>query len=161
MPNNTQIKQLTPGSVIAVRYSMYKHFAIVSDKYNSDGLPYLISLSYRTRGVQEEPWDTVVGNRNFEKSLIQGNDSTKTILSRARSCTGKSIKYQLFTFNCEHFVRYAHGLAVESVQVKRTLRGAALGAASCIVLPNLTITRLVVATTVAAVTSLKNSLNEI
>ena len=165
MHTDNQNNQLSPGSVIAVRYPMYKHFAIVSDNHigtngNKD-MPNLISLSYRTQGVQEESWDTVVGNRSIEKSLIQGNDSTNIILSRARSCIGKSIKYQLFTFNCEHFVRYAHGLPIESIQVKRTLNGAALGFASCVLVPNLTIARLAIITTVTAATSLRKSLEEI
>jgi hypothetical protein len=164
MPKYLDDSQLTPGSVIAVRYTMYKHFAIVSDKHSEDNgkyMPNLISLSYRAHGVKAEPSETVVGNRNIEKSLIQGNDSTDMVLSRARSCIGKAIKYQLFTFNCEHFVRYAHGLTVESIQVKRALHGAVLGAASCVLLPNLTITRLAIMTTTGAVTFLRKSLRNI
>ena len=161
MTKSTQSKLLTPGSVIAVRYPMYKHFAIVSDKNDDEDMPNLISLSYRNHGVKEESWNTVVGSHNFETSLIQGSDSTKVVLSRARSCIGRSIKHQLLTFNCEHFVRYAHGLTVESVQVKNTLRGAALGVASCIVLPNVTLSRIAIMTTVVAATSLRRSLDKI
>ena len=59
MHNDIEPSLLEPGTVIAVRYTMYKHFAIVSDRI-SNGMPNLISLSYRTSGVQEEPWDIVV-----------------------------------------------------------------------------------------------------
>ena len=117
-------KQLTPSTVIAIRYSMYKHFAIVSDTHDSNsnsGLPNLISLSYRTRSIQDEPWETVVGDNKIEKSIIQGNYSEKQVLARARSYMDKNIKYKLFTFNCEHFVRYAHGLPIESIQIKSCL----------------------------------------
>jgi len=164
MLNNIKSHQLAPGTVIAVRYPMYKHFAIVSEAYiqNDRGYrPKLISLSYRTGGVQEEPWESVVGNQDIEVSPIQGKLTTEQILSRARSCIGRKIKYHLFTFNCEHFVRYAHGLPVESVQVNQALQGAALGAVSCMLVPNLTITRFAVLTTAGAVTALRKSLDDL
>ena len=153
-------KQLTPGTVIAIRYPLYKHFAIVSDR-NIDKLPQLISLSNRNKGVREESWQTVVENRTIERSSINGSLSMEEILSNARSCINKNIKYKLFTFNCEHFARYVHGLPIESVQVKQTLYGALIGAASCALLPNLSITRVAVMTTAAAVTSLRKSLYKI
>ena len=156
--------QLTPGTVIAIRHPMYKHFAIVSDRYDSNSsnnLPNLISLSYRTHGVQEEAWETVVGKHNIEKSFIKGNYSSQQILSRARSYKAKNIKYQLFTFNCEHFVRFAHGLPIESIQVKRAINGAALGAASCMLLPKLTVARFAMMTAAGAIASLKKSLDNI
>lgn len=164
MSTDISLNQLTPGTVIAVRYSMYKHFAIVSDNREDnkiDGMPNLISLSYRTHGVQEEPWHTVVGNRNIEKSNIQGSCPTELVLSRAREFIDRKVKYQLFTFNCEHFVRYAHGLPMESIQVKRALHGAVIGAATCALLPNLTVARFAVMTAAGAATSLRKSLDKL
>lgn len=151
---------LEAGTVIAIRYTMYKHFAIVSDRL-INGIPNLISLSYRTSKVQEEPWDIVVGNRSIEQSFIKGDYSKEVVLSRARSCIDKNIKYELLTFNCEHFARYAHGLPIESVQVKQAIYGAVLGAASCLLLPKLTIARFVALTTAGAVTSLRKSLHKL
>ena len=139
---------------------MYKHFAIVSDRI-SDGMPNLISLTYRTSRVKEEPWDIVVGNRSIEQSFIKGDYSKEVVLSRARNCIDKNIKYELLTFNCEHFARYAHGLPIESIQVKRAIYGAALGAASCVLLPKLTVARFAMLTTAGAVTSLKKSLHKL
>lgn len=158
--NCINLIELKPGKVIAIQYSLYKHFAIISDCFDN-GMPKLISLSYHASGVQEESWHDVVGDREFKESYIKGNYTKETILARARSCLGKDIKYNLFTFNCEHFARYAHGLPVESIQVKRAIYGAALGAASCVLLPKLTIARLFIATTAGAVTSLKSSLSKI
>ena len=123
---------LLPGDVIAIHHHFYKHFAIVSDQrstYNGFTLPNLISLSYRTGTVQEEPWHLVVRDNAIEKSTIAGNKSSRSVLSRARTCILLEIQYDLLTFNCEHFVRYTHGLPIESMQVKNTIYGAALGAA--------------------------------
>jgi hypothetical protein len=153
-------KLLTPGTVIAIRYLMYKHFAIVSDR-KTNNMPNLISLSYRSKGVLEESWQTVVGDRAVEQSSIMGNYSNENVLSNARRCINKNIKYKLLTFNCEHFVRYIHGLPIESVQVKQTLYGAILGATSCALLPNLTIARFAIMTTAGAATSLRKSLGRI
>ncbi|MFK7815583.1 MAG: lecithin retinol acyltransferase family protein [Gammaproteobacteria bacterium] len=158
--NCINLSDLKPGKVIAIQYSLYKHFAIISDCFDN-GMPKLISLSFHTSGVQEETWHNVVGDHPIEESYIKGNYTKEVILARARSCFSKDIKYNLFTFNCEHFARYAHGLPVESIQVKRAIYGAALGAASCALLPKLTIARFVIATTVGATTSLKNSLSKI
>ncbi len=152
--------KLKPGSVISIRYPFYKHFAIVSDRY-TNGKPNLISLSHRTTGVQEEPWDLVVGNRPYEGSNIKGTDCTDVILKRARSYIGANIRYNLVTFNCEHFVRLAHGLAIQSKQVQQTLNGAIIGAVTCLFLPNVTITRFAILVSTSAITSLKSSLNEL
>lgn len=151
---------LPPGSVISIRYSLYKHFAIVSDCF-VDGKPNLISLSHRTGRVLEESWDTVVGKQPIELSRIQGTESASAVLTHARSFISRDIKYNLFTFNCEHFVRLVHGLPVKSKQVRRTLYGAMLGIASCLFLPKITLARLAILISVGAVTSLKSSLHKI
>ena len=163
-PKKKHSISLLPGDVIAVRYPMYKHFAIVSDQedtFHGVTTPNLISLSYRTGTVQEESWHIVVGNKAVEKSTISGNKPSRSVLSRARTCMQLGIQYDLLTFNCEHFVRYAHGLAIESIQVKNTLYGAAIGAASCLLLPKVTVTRFALIAATGAITSLQHSLNKI
>lgn len=150
----------TPGTVVSIRYPMYKHFAIISDRV-SNNMPMLLSLSYRRNGIKEESWSTVVGGRPIERSNIQGTYPMDIVVQRARSCIDKDIKYALFNFNCEHFVRYVHGLPVESIQVKRAVYGAIFGAASCLLLPKLTIVRLAIFATTGAAASLKNSLHKI
>ncbi|QMU60565.1 MAG: hypothetical protein GKR92_02180 [Gammaproteobacteria bacterium] len=160
MHNDINPTQLIPGTVIAIRYPMYKHLAIVSD-HIMNGMPNLISLSFRTNGAEEEPWSTVVGNHTVEQSYIQGHHPKEIVLLRARSYINKNIKYKLLTFNCEHFARYAHGLSIESIQVKRALYGAILGAVTCALLPKFTVTRLALIITASTVTSLKSSLHKI
>ena len=155
---------LAPGTIIAVRYSMYKHFAIVSDRLdvkNTKLLPMLISLSHRTGIIKEEPWNTVVGDKCIELSSISGQYSSSQVLSRARKCMNHNLRYNLLYFNCEHFVRYAHGLPMESTQVKQAFYGAFVGATTCLFLPKITLARFGFMVTVGAVTSLRNSLNKI
>ena len=161
MPTNSlKPPALTPGQVIAIRHPLFKHFAIVSDCFDND-TPRLISLSYRKSSVQEERWQDVVGNRQFEISNIEGHYSREIILARARRYLSCDIKYNLITFNCEHFARLIHGLPVESVQVKHAVYGAIFGAASCALLPNITLARLAIATSTGAATALKTSLRKL
>lgn len=154
-----QIKY-SPGSVLSIRYPLYKHFAIVSDQ-STNGKPNLISLSYRTGTVCEEAWDTVVDGRPIEPSSIMGNYSSELILKRTRQYIQNNLRYSLLKFNCEHFVRLAHGLPVESKQVQRTITGAIFGAGSCLILPNVTVARFAFLTSMGAISSLKSSLNNV
>ncbi len=155
---------LRAGDVVAIRHPLYKHFAIISDKSNEHKghtYPNLISLSYRTGTVLEESWHQIVGNNKVEISQIKGIEPQHVIVERARKCIDKNIKYDLLTFNCEHFVRYAHGLPIESIQVQKVISGAIIGAASCMLLPKYTALRFALMTTTGAIASLKNSLNKL
>lgn len=159
-----KLSDLQAGDVIAIRYPLYKHFAIVSDQNNEFlgiNYPNLISLSNRTGTVLEESWHLVVGNKPVEKTRISGNEPRQVILNRAREAIEMNIKYELLSFNCEHFVRYVHGLPIKSIQVRKTFYGAAIGAASCMLLPKVTAMRIAIATTSGAITSLKGSLNKL
>ena len=159
--DTNQIKQpLAAGSIISVRYPLYKHFAIVSD-CSTNGKPDLISLSYRTGSVLEEPWDLVVGNKTYECSPIKGADPADIVIRRARSYIDSEISYNLLTFNCEHFVRLVHGLPMQSIQVQKTIYGAVIGATTCLFLPKLTIARFTLLVSIGAIASLKNSLNKL
>lgn len=160
MDTNQTKHPLVAGSVISVRYPLYKHFAIVSDS-STNGKPNLISLSYRTAGVLEEPWELVVGNRHYECSQIKGADTANVVLKRARSYIDTEIKYNLLAFNCEHFVRLAHGLPMQSKQVQKTIYGAVVGATTCLFLPKITIARFALLVSTGAIASLKNSLNKL
>ncbi len=151
---------LSPSLVISIRYPLYKHFAIVSDR-SIDGKPNLISLSYRAGAVLEEPWDTVVGKYPIELSSIRGGDSAEVVLKRARNYLNSEINYNLLTFNCEHFVRLVHGLPAESRQVQRALYGAIIGTATCLLLPKITLARFALLASAGAITSLKSSLHKI
>ena len=162
--NTTMTESLRPGDVIAVHHHLYKHFAIVSDQnsaFQGISMPNLISLSSRTGTVREEPWHVVVENKVVTKSSISSRKPRNSVLSRARSCILLDIQYDLLSFNCEHFVRFAHGLPIESIQVKNTLYGTALGVASCLLLPKTTLLRFALLATTGGLAGLKHSLSKI
>jgi len=74
---------LSAGDIVTIRYPLYKHFAIVSDRnslYQGTAYPDLISLSNRTGTVSEEPWQKVVGSMCVEKSLLSGAESLYAML---------------------------------------------------------------------------------
>ncbi len=115
---------LLPGDTVAVVYDTFNHYAIVSDR-KTDGMPNLIALSQRRGTVQEEIWQRGTQGATVRKSHIGGALPAQEVLDKARSLIGKPT-YKLFTNNCEHFVRWAHGLPVESKQVAGGVTGAAL-----------------------------------
>lgn len=104
-----------PGTIIEVDFRLFKHPALVSDAYGSDGLPTVIHNSLRFGGVRETTWTDCVGNWPFR---VAGNVGylAPVVLMRARSAIGTP--YDLFKFNCDHFVRWACGLKPESPQLR-------------------------------------------
>ncbi len=148
--------EFSPGTVIEVCYPIFKHYAIVSDR-SVDGRPTLISLSRRTNAVTEEPWGQVTQGRRINISPIQGQLPGHTVVANARAClTAKDLRWNLLTCNCEHFVRLVHGLPVESNQVQSAVKGAVIGALSTLLLPQITLTRMVLFAGTGVITGLRH-----
>ena len=95
---------------------VYHHYAIVSDRLH-DGKPMLISLSYRTGSVMEEPWDEVARGSSVQLSNLQSSLDAGEVVARARARIG-NVRYNLLKNNCEHFVRDVLGLPARSRQVE-------------------------------------------
>ena len=104
------------GSPVKIGRRVYHHYAIVSDRLH-DGKPMLISLSYRTGSVAEEPWDEVVRGRSVRRSDLTSKFDAGEVLARARARIGNT-RYNLLKNNCEHFVRDVMGLPARSRQVE-------------------------------------------
>jgi hypothetical protein len=66
------------------------------------------------------PWHDFAKNRAVHVSDITGDDPYQAFLN-AKASMGKP--YNLFNFNCEHFVRYCHGLPITSHQTKKIVSG--------------------------------------
>ncbi len=148
--------QISPGAVIEVCYPIFKHYAIVSDR-SVDGRPTLISLSRRTNAVTEEPWGQVTQGRRINISAIQGQLPGDIVVANARACIkANDLRWNLLTFNCEHFVRLVHDLPVESTQVQSAAKGAIIGALSTLLLPQVTLTRVVVFAGTGVITGLRH-----
>ena len=146
---------LNPGTVIEVCYPIFKHYAIVSDQF-VDGHPTLISLSRRTNTVTEEPWQQVTQGRRVNISPIHGQLPGDIVVANARACVrAKDLRWNLLTFNCEHFVQLVHGLPVESGQVQNAVKGAVIGALSTLLLPKVTLTRMMLLAGTGVITGLR------
>lgn len=105
---------LNPGTIVQINFGLYKHPGIVSDR-TMNSMPMVISNSFRKRGVYEEPWEDFSNGKEFNYKGYPGILSPDEVLSRARSRIGTG--WNLFNWNCEHFVRWSHGLKSRSPQV--------------------------------------------
>ncbi len=75
-------------------------------------------------GVAEQPWDQFREGKQVQVEGYPGQLPYYEVLHRARSRIGSP--YHVTEFNCDHLVNEAHGLPLESVQVKVTLSIAAV-----------------------------------
>lgn len=102
------------GQVLKTSRLFYKHIGIVTDRWES-GEQLVICCSNRRGKVVEERLSEFLGG--FLPELVD-EPTTLTnseILSRARAKLGQ--RYDLFTWNCEHFVSHALGRKPESPQL--------------------------------------------
>lgn len=105
--------------IIAIKIFNAWHYAIVA----TDMLGNITLVSFRgeKNRITEEPWHEVVGDRKWRYATeIQPAVTYPTMINHARSLIGFS-GYNLLKRNCEHFVRWAAGLKVESIQVQNAL----------------------------------------
>lgn len=117
---------LSPATVIEVDCGLYKHAALVTDVFGADGFPTVIHNSMCFGGVQETTWAECVQNRTYTIAWSADTLTAPFVLIRARSAIGS--RYNLLTFNCDHFIRWVFGLRPESPQLKAW---AALGLFAC------------------------------
>lgn len=103
-----------PGTVVAVSVGTVDHVGILTDQIVG-GAPTVISNSMRAGGVAEDPLHTFGGGREIRVLGHPGHLSQREVLRRARSQLGK--RWRLFSWNCEHFVHWAHGLKPSSPQL--------------------------------------------
>ena len=112
----------TAGSVVWVPiYLIYRHRGIVSDRWLG-GMPMVICNDSRF-GVIEQTWDQFREGKQVQVEGYPGQLPYYEVLRRARSRIGSP--YHVTEFNCDHLVNEAHGLPLESSQLKVTLSIAA------------------------------------
>lgn len=105
------------GTIISTHRGLYKHVGLLAESQ--------LGLERRVISLNPGP----VGQQVKEESLAsftQGKDwvvepteaalPASVILGRARS--GQHPPYSWIGFNCEHFVRFAHGQATKSPQIR-------------------------------------------
>lgn len=103
-----------PGTVLSSGRIGYRHFGIVTDKY-VNGLPTVISNAGDHGKVVEQPLAEFHGKWDLKIEGYWGSLPYQEVLARGRGQVGSI--YSLFTWNCEHFVRFAHGIKPESPQL--------------------------------------------
>lgn len=104
-----------PGSVVGVRVGLITHVGIVTDRL-ADGQPMVISNSMRSGRVEEEPWYVFQGPFPLVSITRPANLPAWQVLSRARQKLGT--RWNLFSWNCEHFVAWAFGQQPNSPQLR-------------------------------------------
>jgi len=116
-----------PGTVVSLpTHVLFRHKGIVSDR-RSGGKPMVISNSARRGGVYEESWDEFSEGRQVSEEGYPGALPNFEVVARAREKIGS--RYNVFTWNCDSLVNYAHGLPSQSPQVALTLLLLGLGLA--------------------------------
>lgn len=123
----TQPHWPTPGTIVSVpAYIFFRHKGIVSDR-SQGGKPMVISNSARTGRIAEETWDAFTSGQPWKDEGHPGNLTAWEVLYRAR--TAPRVRYNAFTWNCEGFVAYCHGLPPVSPQLAAVVVVALVGAA--------------------------------
>lgn len=112
-----------PGTTLRYKIDGYWHYGIL---VNSG---YVIHNSkLHGRVIKESYWDFAAG-KNVEPYHCISSASLELACQRAHQYLGMA--YSLFTKNCEHFVRIAHGLIPESPQIQKAVIATAAGTVAC------------------------------
>ena len=104
------------GTVVRVRHGFYEHIAMLGD-HAMGGERAVVAFSAQAGGFVEEPFSAFARGRAVVIEGFLGSLPPVVVMQRARMKQGQA--YSLTEFNCEHFVRYAHGVPVESPQLRQ------------------------------------------
>jgi hypothetical protein len=118
-----ELWSLPPGTVLRVSHGLYDHVGLLSDRW-IDGERAVVSFSARNGGLIEEAFSQFASGRGVAAKGYPGQLPPLAVLARARALKGRA--YAWLTFNCEHFIRNAHGLPEESPQLRQWLFAATL-----------------------------------
>jgi len=109
------MNNLIPGTVVSTMVGPIGHFGIASDR-QIGGLQCIISCSQATGQVSEEPANIFTNGKKIKIHAYPGALSPSVVINRARSKLGTA--YNFLSWNCEHFIRWVHGIKVESPQLQ-------------------------------------------
>ncbi len=100
------------GTTLRINFGGFYHYGI------ADGTGGVIHNSKKKGKVTHEYEDEFSGGYPIETSEVTSENPSRAV-EIAKRCL--NLPYNLFSSNCEHFVRLVHGLDVESPQVQRYL----------------------------------------
>lgn len=104
------------GTVVRVRLGLYDHVAMLGDRAIG-GERSVVACSAQAGGFVEQPFSAFARGQAVVIEGYLGSLPPAVVMQRARMKRGQA--YSLSDFNCEHFVRYAHGVLVESPQLRQ------------------------------------------
>lgn len=100
-----------PGDILSIQYGGFKHYGIFI------GDDTVIHNSKQSKKVEQISIDGFADNKTINISDLIKADNSIEAIEKATSYLGMS--YNLFSENCEHFVRTACGLIKESTQIQK------------------------------------------
>ena len=101
-----------PGDVLCVQYTGFKHYGL----YIGNNL--VIHNSKKFKKVCEIALEEFADGKEIRASNIKAEDPSLAIQTAQKYI---NVPYDLFSENCEHFVRTVCGLAKESTQLQKYL----------------------------------------
>lgn len=106
-----------PGTVLSMPFFAGMHLGILTENGT------VLHNSRRVGRVAEESLVQFANGERVTLAGYPGRLPPRVVIARARSRIGQP--WNLAVFNCEHYVRWAHGLHPTSHQVEKYLTGAA------------------------------------
>jgi hypothetical protein len=116
LPVQQDIWTLPTGTVIRVSHGWYDHVALIGD-HISNGERTVLAFSAQANGLAEQLYSAFACGRRVTVDGYLGSLPPDIVMQRARLKHAQS--YSWTEFNCEHFVRYAHGVPIESPQLRQ------------------------------------------
>ncbi len=104
------------GTVVRVRHGLYDHLGLLGECMSGADRS-VLAFAAQAGGFIEQPFSEFAGGRQVTVDGYLGNLCPEVVLQRARSMQGRA--YSWLAFNCEHFVRYAHGVDIQSPQLRQ------------------------------------------
>ena len=108
------VDTLLPGTVVASSRGIYNHVGILSEQ--RAGSRRVIAASADHGRVVDQAIEEFAANRRLRVLGFLGSLPPMVVVTRARAMLGT--KYDLFRWNCDHLVHYAHGLSPKSPQIR-------------------------------------------
>lgn len=118
----SNLQQLLPGTVLRLNRGLYDHVALLGE-YAMFGERTVLSFGPNPNGLVEVGFSEFSGGNQVLVDGYLGQLPPEQVLSLARQLGQR--RYSWLAFNCEHFVRAAHAVTVESPQLGRAVLFAA------------------------------------
>src|SRR6478736_4584923 len=114
--SHTELSRYPAGTVVSIDCGFYRHVGMLA-QCGPFGERLVVAFSATANGLIEHSLGEFSGGRPVQVDGYLGKLIPDEVMLRARQWQGQS--YDLFSRNCEHFVRFAHGLPPTSPQIMR------------------------------------------